>query len=374
MTSITDNINQAIGSTHYDSPCLKIKMNGCHQHRRSFDEPHKQENDDLKGTKHDQLSSASQSKIGTKDRTIGVIDNDDDDEDMYRAAVNSLGPYDVICGRGSLAFNNIGNRRFRILIGMNVNRYNDTEGRHRKGLFIGSLVGTFLNEIGARFFKLKQGELIELTERQIRQKVGHALRDVLAFQESQQQQKQQLLLQYRTESKNTRPMQSTTKSKPWIKGPTTAMSRSQAALSSIRSRMYKIRMERDAMNLQNRALQSPFASIPLVSLDSQTSTEKRLSLTHSFTDLRGFRAHGKRTKSRANSILSVENLPGMSNQHRSSDNKMRLHYEIDTNHSNHHTNDTFNHGPSDISDSLQDIDLVPIPLDGHQEDDKIFEF
>jgi hypothetical protein len=171
---------------------------------------------------------------------------------------------------------------------------------------------------------------------------GHALRDVLAFQESQQQQKQQLLLQHRIDSKNTRPMQSTSKSKPWIKGPTTAISRSKAALSSIRSRMFKIRMERDAMNLQNRALQSPFPSLPLVSLDSQTAIEKRLSLTH---------------------------------QHRStSDNKTGLHYERDTNHSNHHTIDTFNHGPRDISNSLQDIDLVPIPLDGHQEDDKIFDF
>lgn len=371
MTSITDTINQSIGSTHCDFPCLKIKMNGCHQHRRSFDEQQKQqENDDPKGTKHDQLSSASQSKIRRQDRTIGDIDNDDDDEAMYRAAVNSLGPYDVICGRGSLAFNNIGNRRFRILIGMNVHRYDDTEGRHRKGLFIGSLVSTFLNEIGARFFKLKQGELIELTERQIRQKVGHALRDVLAFQESQQQQKQQLLLQHRTESKNIRPMQSIAKSKPWTKGPTTAISRSQAALSSIRSRMYKIRMERDAMNLQNRARQSPFHSIPLVSLDSQTSFEKRLSLTQSFEDRRGFQTHGTRTKSRANSIRSEGNSPGMSNQHKSCDNKMRLHYEIDTSHSNYHTNDTFNHGPSDISDSLQDIDLIPIPLDGvHQEDE-----
>lgn len=118
-------------------------------------------------------------------------DNDTDKQEQCRTAVKSLGPYDIICGRGSVAFNNIGNRRFRILIGLNVEKYSVVEGRHNKGHFIGTLVHEIVHEIGARFYKLKNGHLTELTEPQVRQKVGHALRDMLVFQENQQQQHQQ---------------------------------------------------------------------------------------------------------------------------------------------------------------------------------------
>ena len=127
----------------------------------------------------------------SKDRQIGESDKEDQMKQQFKDAVNSLGPYDVICGRGTLAFNNIGNRRFRELISMNVGAYNNSQGRRHKGLFIGSLVQRLQHQIGARFYKLKDGRLVELKERQIRQKVGHALRDVLAFQDRQGKQNQQ---------------------------------------------------------------------------------------------------------------------------------------------------------------------------------------
>lgn len=112
--------------------------------------------------------------------------NDDDTESVI------LGPYDVICGRGKLSFNNIGNRRFRIIIGMNVDEYNSINGRHGKGLFIRSLVDTFVNEIGVNFYKMNKNntKLIELTRTQRREKIGHALRDMVSFQYSQQKQQQ----------------------------------------------------------------------------------------------------------------------------------------------------------------------------------------
>ena len=98
----------------------------------------------------------------SKDRQIGESDKEDQMKQQFKNAVNSLGPYDVICGRGSLAFNNVGNRRFRELIGMNVDAYNNSQGRRHKGLFIGSLVQRLQHQIGARFYKLKDGRLVEL--------------------------------------------------------------------------------------------------------------------------------------------------------------------------------------------------------------------
>jgi hypothetical protein len=32
----------------------------------------------------------------------------------------TLGSYDILCGRGKIAFNNIGNRRFRVTISLNL--------------------------------------------------------------------------------------------------------------------------------------------------------------------------------------------------------------------------------------------------------------
>ena len=93
----------------------------------------------------------------------------------------TLGPYDVICIRGSNAFNNIGNRRFRVTICLNVQRYIDSPSREEKGIVITSVVALLKSEIGARFFGVKKGgKLVELGGTDIRKKVGHALRDTAA--------------------------------------------------------------------------------------------------------------------------------------------------------------------------------------------------
>jgi hypothetical protein len=97
----------------------------------------------------------------------------------------TLGPYDIIFGRCSNAFNNIGNRRFRVTISLNVQRYIDAPTREDKGQVITSVVALLKNEIGARFFGVKGGKLggkleLELDGTKIRKKVGHALRDTAA--------------------------------------------------------------------------------------------------------------------------------------------------------------------------------------------------
>jgi len=127
-------------------------------------------------------------------------------DDEY-SITDALGPYDIICGRGSVAYNNGGNRRFRVLIGSNVEKYKNIVSRHRKGTFIVSLIHTITQKMGGKFYKLTNNNTFtELTETQSRVKVGHALRDCSStFEKSQlkqpreqqqQQQKKQQQQQY----------------------------------------------------------------------------------------------------------------------------------------------------------------------------------
>lgn len=100
-------------------------------------------------------------------------------------AVVLLGPYDIICGRCSTAFNNAGNRRFRATISLYLQRYNEARSREDKGDAIMSVVRILLDNIGARFLKKQGNTWVELGEKKAREKVGHALRD-MSVQEQQE--------------------------------------------------------------------------------------------------------------------------------------------------------------------------------------------
>jgi len=96
-------------------------------------------------------------------------------------SVLGLGAFDVICGRCKLAFNNIGNRRFRVIIGLNLDRYMEAPSRQAKSQVIIGVVKLFQNEIGARFVKEQSnGSFTLVSDKMVRQKVGHALRDLAA--------------------------------------------------------------------------------------------------------------------------------------------------------------------------------------------------
>jgi hypothetical protein len=94
----------------------------------------------------------------------------------------ALTPYDVLCGRSSTCFNNIGNRRFRITIGINLPRYMAAKTRAEKIRVIEQVLLLVRYEIGVRFLKpqaIRQGGgYIELDDTKAREKVGHALRDL----------------------------------------------------------------------------------------------------------------------------------------------------------------------------------------------------
>ena len=103
-------------------------------------------------------------------------------------------PYDILCGRSPECFNNVGNRRFRLTISLNLSRYVNATTRQDKSIVICSVVNT-LRESGARFIKRKkkvggsnsnEEEIVEeLSERATREKVAHALRDMAVAKQQQ---------------------------------------------------------------------------------------------------------------------------------------------------------------------------------------------
>ena len=100
--------------------------------------------------------------------------------------ISGLGPYDILCGRGKRSYNNIGNRRFRVMISLNLPKYLKCESRAESNKMISKLIKE-LQDMSIRFFKRTKGSnsddgdddvLVEqIDEKQIHVKVSHALRD-----------------------------------------------------------------------------------------------------------------------------------------------------------------------------------------------------
>ena len=97
--------------------------------------------------------------------------------------VAKIQPYDILCGRDKAAFNNTGNRRFRVTINLNLPRYVQANSKNEKSEMILSLVRFLRNDVGVRFLQKKGKSYFELDEKQSRSKVGRALRDMLVAQE-----------------------------------------------------------------------------------------------------------------------------------------------------------------------------------------------
>ena len=103
--------------------------------------------------------------------------------------IKTLGPYDILCGRSSTAFNNIGNRRFRMTISFNLKRYLDAPTRSDKSVVIWNIVKLLKEDVGARFLKTTKNGYVELSEKKMREKVGHALRDMAMAEQKAAEQK-----------------------------------------------------------------------------------------------------------------------------------------------------------------------------------------
>lgn len=109
--------------------------------------------------------------------------SDDDDRIEY---IDEIGSYDIICGRNNGAHNWIGNRRFRVTIMMHLQKYTESPTREEKTQVIKSVIELLLDKdgVGARFIKkVGEGVYERLKDKQIREKVGHAFRDMISLQE-----------------------------------------------------------------------------------------------------------------------------------------------------------------------------------------------
>ena len=118
-----------------------------------------------------------------------------------------LGPLDCLCGRGRVARNLEGNRRFQSEISRFVEEYVKLKTKQDKSIFIRHVMGHLCEEIGFRFVKKPAGrrttrlkdyhsikkesnkvdnnndtkiqdEYVELDAKEIYEKVGHSLRDL----------------------------------------------------------------------------------------------------------------------------------------------------------------------------------------------------
>jgi len=90
----------------------------------------------------------------------------------------SLEAFDIICGRQSESLNHVGNRRFRVTINLYLQRYRETANTRKKRIELITEIIETLNAAGAKFLKQKRDSYVELSEREVRQKVAHALRDM----------------------------------------------------------------------------------------------------------------------------------------------------------------------------------------------------
>ena len=101
-------------------------------------------------------------------------------------------PFDVLCGRDKESYNNIGNRRFRIMININLQKYVECKSRPDRSKMILELTNALCRAPGQfRFLKKvkSNGEddvLIVLDHKQSREKIAHALRDAAAQQKIMQ--------------------------------------------------------------------------------------------------------------------------------------------------------------------------------------------
>ena len=100
-------------------------------------------------------------------------------------SLSELQPYDIICGRDKVCYHNVGNKRFRILISLNLNKYLMATTRSERSALIHSLTEDLLDgHCKFCFWKRVNNSLMELDREQIREKVGHALRDAKSKQKS----------------------------------------------------------------------------------------------------------------------------------------------------------------------------------------------
>jgi hypothetical protein len=102
-------------------------------------------------------------------------------DEMKPLAANFVpGPKDVICARGKEAFSHPGNRRFRLSVSMNLERYSKATTKLDKSLIVSAIVDSVRQAAPDGGFIKKTGEVwFEVGDHVAREKVGQSFRDLL---------------------------------------------------------------------------------------------------------------------------------------------------------------------------------------------------
>lgn len=101
------------------------------------------------------------------------------------------GTYDVVCGRGKGSYNRPGNKRFRSLVATYIPKYLKARSKMDKSMVLNDIIDkvrSFTNpDTGApaQFVKYtKSSGWVLIGDEHAREKVGHAIREAIAAQES----------------------------------------------------------------------------------------------------------------------------------------------------------------------------------------------
>jgi hypothetical protein len=95
--------------------------------------------------------------------------------------VDQPGDYSVVCGRGKDTFNHAGNRRFRILVSMFIERYSVADSKRAKTAIVSEIIAV-IRQAGGDFCKYEGGGWFEVGDHCAREKVSALLRDLLHTQ------------------------------------------------------------------------------------------------------------------------------------------------------------------------------------------------
>ena len=90
-----------------------------------------------------------------------------------------VGPKDILCGKGRRCFEHAGNHRYRVIIGMSMERYNKQQTKSARSAIVRDVTELVLAS-GARFLKRGKddsGDWQELSREEARIKVSQTMRD-----------------------------------------------------------------------------------------------------------------------------------------------------------------------------------------------------
>jgi hypothetical protein len=89
--------------------------------------------------------------------------------------------YSIVCGRGRDSFNHVGNRRFRLLASMFIEKYSRANNKAAKSAIVSEIIEV-IRKAGGIFCTHKRGAWFEVGDHQAREKVSCLLRDLLHTQ------------------------------------------------------------------------------------------------------------------------------------------------------------------------------------------------